>query len=176
MENQAGVWILGDGLCLETTDLFERASPEEAAAARKKRAVVAIAAGLHHAEEQRLSVLELLFEAEVPLENIRVVEMMGRLDEGDRRVLEETDRFLEEGGHGDVVDVEHRHQLPVGLFKCVIEIAGLGMERPVGASEIRTSQRCRQLSRLIAVAVVEHIDLEPVFRIFLIDTAHQRPL
>ena len=65
--------------------------------------------------------------------------MMGRLDEGDRRVLEETDCFLEEGGHGDVVDVEQRHQLPVGSFERVIEIPGLGMERPVGAPEIRTT-------------------------------------
>jgi hypothetical protein len=70
--------VFCDGLGLESPD-FHQGLSAAAAAASKERAVAGITAGLEPAEEERLFVLYLLADAQVPLENIRIVEVMRHL-------------------------------------------------------------------------------------------------
>ncbi len=118
--------IFGDGGLGEAAHLLQGGAPEDRPGAAVEAGVVDIPPRLHHVVEHLLLVGDVLPDAETLLEQIRVVEVMGRLDLDDIGVPEEPDSLGEEGADRDVVGVQRDHQLGVAVGQAVVEIAGLG--------------------------------------------------
>ncbi len=126
-----------------------------------------VASGLQSSEEQGLFVLHPFADAQIPLEHVRIVKVMRGLNDGDLRVVEESDGIFQKGSSGNVVHVEDRNDLSIAQSQCVVEVAGFCMTGPVGTRNIFTAERGRQFPGSGTVAVIQHVDLEPILGIVL---------
>src|SRR5258706_2686784 len=97
MEMDAGMEVFGEGLGLESPDFHQRLAAEEPPASSEECAVMPVASSLQSTEEEGLFVVELVVKAQIPLKDVRIVEMVRRLDEGDSRIVQGTDCVFQEG-------------------------------------------------------------------------------
>src|SRR5437867_2198532 len=127
MHEHAGVDVFGNGVGLEPTDLHERAASEESRTPGKEGAIVAVTAGLKGPKKQDLLVFQFCFETEIFLKNVRIVKVMGSLDDRDSLVLEEPDRLAQEGRRWYMIGIEDRNQFSRSLLESMVQIPGLGV-------------------------------------------------
>ena len=150
VQPDGGVEVLGHRLCGDPTDPFQGLAADDGGGTAPEGPVVTVLARHDHLEEHALIVAAGL---EV-LERVLVAEVVGRLDQRHRVVLEVADRGVEDVGLRDVVGVEDEDQLPVGVAQGVVDVAGLGVL--VGApGQITRSEPTGQAGDLVTVAVVE---------------------
>ncbi len=91
MQLHAGMNVLRDGVGLKSADLFQRCPAEEPAAAGEEGTVMPITSHLQRSEEKGLFVLDLVSHTKIPLKDVRIVEMMGCLDDGYLGIRKEAD-------------------------------------------------------------------------------------
>jgi hypothetical protein len=88
------------------------------------------------------------------LEGLQVVEVLRRLDQGDRLVVEVPDGVGQEVGPRHVVGVEHGDHVGVDDLEGVVQVAGLGVAA-IGAPQVAGAEVGGELGDLRPGAVVE---------------------
>ena len=120
MDHHARVNIFGYGLGAEPADFNQHTTSEQPAAPREERAIMPITAGLQHAIEQVLLILEDSLKLQIPLEHVGIVEMMRRLNKCDLFILEKSYRILQETTGRDVIDIEDRNEFSRGFLQGMV--------------------------------------------------------
>src|SRR5262245_12942802 len=131
MDEHAGVDVFRNGVGLEATDFHQWGAPEESRTPREEGAIVGIATRLKDPKEQSVFIFQFRFETEILLEDVRVVEVMRSLDDGDPLVLKESDRLAQEGGRRYMIGIEYSNQFPRSLLEGMVQIPSLGVIAPL---------------------------------------------
>ena len=154
VESDGRVDVLGDRVGRDAANVAQGSHSENRAGPAPERRAPAVLAGLEHAIEEGLLVEARLALARCVLEGVGVVELLGRLDEGEPLILEIAERPHEELVRRDVVGVEDRDEVGVDLLEGMVHVAGLGMlvSRP---GQVARAQGSRQARDLGSVAIVE---------------------
>jgi hypothetical protein len=159
--------VFRDCLGLESPNLDERSATEQPPATGEKGTVVAVAPGLKCPKKERLFVLDPFTDAQVALKNIRIVEVVRRLDDCHLRVVKKPDGIFEKCSGWDVIDVEDGYELSVSQPQRMVQIARFRMSGSVRAPDILTAERVRQLLGFATMTVVEHMHGKSIARILL---------
>ena len=145
------VEVLGDGVGEHAPDVEERGAPDQRRRATPEHRVVAILARRDDVVEQRLLVA---LGAGV-LHRVAVREVVRRLYERERRVVEEADRRVEDLGQRHVVRVEKEDEFALRNTERVVDVPRLRV-RVVGARDVARPGPRRERPQFRAATVVEH--------------------
>ena len=150
VEPDGGVEVLGHRLGGDPADPLQRLAADDGGGPAPEGPVVAVLARHDHLEEHALIVAARL----EMLERVVVAEVVGRLDQRHRRIVEVADGGVEDVGLRDVVGVEDQDQLTVGVAEGVVDVAGLGVlvGRP---GQIAGPEPSGQPGHLLTATVVE---------------------
>ena len=164
VEADRRVDVLRDGVGRDAADLPQCRDAHDGAGPAPERAGPAVLARLEDPIEEGLFVEALAADpvgggaidpTGLVLERVDVVELLGRLDQGETRIVEVAQGADEEVGRGDVVGVEDRDELGIDDAEGVIEVARLGV-LVRGAGEIVRPEFGRQSLDFGSGTVIEH--------------------
>lgn len=167
MKVHACVNVFRDCLSLESPDLEERLATEQPSATGEEGTVVVVTPGLKRPKKERLFVLDTFTDSQVSLKNIRIVEVVRRLDDCHLRVVKRPDGIFEKCPGWDVIDVEDGHQLAVAQMQRMVQIARFRMTGSIRAPDVLTSEGVRQFLGFATMSVVEHMHGKSIARILL---------
>ena len=123
----AGVNVFGDAHQVESVQFGDRRPPENGSTTDEECTLPALASALDRMIEQILFVRNSGADAEGPLKNILVVEVVRSLDETHFWICEKWDGLRQKCRHRNMVCVEHNDQLAIGLRQGVVQVAGFRM-------------------------------------------------
>jgi hypothetical protein len=146
--------VLGHRLGGHPTDLLEGLDPHQRVGAAPEGRLPAILAGQNGPVEQRLLVEPVAGGGAAVLERLQVVEVLGGLDQRHPWVVEVAEGVDQVVGPGDVVGVQHRHDIRFDDPQGVVEVPGLGVAA-VAATQVAGAEVTSQPGDLRPVPVVQ---------------------
>ena len=155
VQPHAGVGVLDDRVGGHAADREDRAAAEDRRAAAPEGGVVAVLPARDRVEEDALLVAQRVVVVARVLE-AAVVEVLGRLDDGDLLVGEVAEHPLDQLRARHVVGVEGDDELRVHLGERVVDVAGLRVAARRGAREVADAELLAHQAHPWAPPVVEH--------------------
>ncbi len=146
--------VLGHAVRADAADRLERAHPDEGAGPAPEWRRPAGLGRRDHPVEDSFLVECLAVALALVLERVEVVEVLGRLDEGQLLVDEIGQGGGQEAGRRDVVGVEDGHDVGLDPLQRVVQVAGLRVP-VVRAGHVPGAQPLGQAADLVPPAVVE---------------------
>jgi len=155
--DQGGEQVFGDAFGRDAARCIQRLTPHDAARAAAKRSVPGVARSGHLVKKQALFVRVVLHQAQIGLDRVLVVKVLGRLDDAHARVHKQAQGAPDETPRGHKIGIEHGHKRPSDVLQRVVEVARFGVQ-VVGPRQIAHAVAGAIGLQPIPTAIVQHPD------------------